>query len=109
LERERETRTHIHVTYNYMVKHFSIVLGESDDDSAGCLHLMELLYLTYVGIFRDRLCGLVVKVPGCKPRGPGYDSRRYNILYVAVGLERGPPSLVRINEELLERKVAAPV
>jgi hypothetical protein len=28
---------------------------------------------------------------------------------VAVGLERGPLSLVRINEELLERKIAAPV
>jgi hypothetical protein len=26
-----------------------------------------------------------------------------------VGLERGPLSLVRINEKLLERKVAAPV
>jgi hypothetical protein len=26
-----------------------------------------------------------------------------------MGLERGPLSLVRINEELLERKVAAPV
>jgi hypothetical protein len=26
-----------------------------------------------------------------------------------VGLERGPLSFVRINEELLERKVAAPV
>jgi hypothetical protein len=27
----------------------------------------------------------------------------------AVGLEQGPLSLVRINEELLERKVVAPV
>jgi hypothetical protein len=26
-----------------------------------------------------------------------------------MGMERGPLSLVRINEELLERKVAAPV
>jgi hypothetical protein len=26
-----------------------------------------------------------------------------------VGLERGPLSLARINEELLERKVSAPV
>jgi hypothetical protein len=30
-------------------------------------------------------------------------------LRVAMGLERGPVSLVRTNEELLERKVAAPV
>jgi hypothetical protein len=47
--------------------------------------------------------------PGYKSRGPGFDSRRYQILCVAVGLERGPLSLVRINEELLEKKVAAPV
>jgi hypothetical protein len=39
----------------------------------------------------------------------GFDSRRYKIFCVAVGLERVPLNLVRINEELLERKVAAPV
>jgi hypothetical protein len=26
-----------------------------------------------------RLCGLVVKLPGRRPRGPGFDSRRYQI------------------------------
>jgi hypothetical protein len=40
-------------------------------------------------------------------RGPAFDSRRYQIFCVAVGLERGP--LMRINEELLESKVAAPI
>jgi hypothetical protein len=43
----------------------------------------------------DRLCGLVI-------RGPGFDSRRYQIFWEIVGLERGPLSLVRITEELLE-------
>jgi hypothetical protein len=38
------------------------------------------------------------RVPGCKPRDPEFDSRRYQIFCVAVGLERGPLSLVRINE-----------
>jgi hypothetical protein len=38
-----------------------------------------------------------------------FDSRRYQIFGVAVVLEWGPLSLVRVNEELLERKVAAPV
>jgi hypothetical protein len=57
----------------------------------------------------DRLCGLVVRVPGCKPRGPRFDSRNYQIFCVAVGLERDPLSLVRINEEQLERKVAGSV
>jgi hypothetical protein len=46
----------------------------------------------------------VVRLPGCKPRGFGFDYRRYRILFVAVGLERGPLSLVTINEEILERK-----
>jgi hypothetical protein len=27
----------------------------------------------------DRLCGLVVRVPGYRSRGPGLDSRRYQI------------------------------
>jgi len=27
----------------------------------------------------DRLCGLVVRVSGYKYRGPGFDSRRYQI------------------------------
>jgi hypothetical protein len=40
---------------------------------------------------------------------PGFDSRCYQILCIAVGLERGPFSLMRINEELLERKVVARV
>jgi hypothetical protein len=48
----------------------------------------------------DRLCGLVVRVPGCRHRGTGFDFRRYQSFCVAVGLERGPLSLVSINEEL---------
>jgi hypothetical protein len=57
----------------------------------------------------NHICGLVVRVSGCKSRGPGLDSRRYQIFCVALGLERGPLDLMRINEELLERKVATPV
>jgi hypothetical protein len=34
----------------------------------------------------------------------GFDSRRYQILWEVVGLERGPLSLVSTTEELLERK-----
>jgi hypothetical protein len=36
------------------------------------------------------------------PLGPKF-------LIIAVGLERGPFSFVRINEELLEKEVTAPV
>jgi hypothetical protein len=42
-------------------------------------------------------------------RRPGFDSRRYQNTKKVVGLERGPLSLVSTAEELLDRKVAAPV
>jgi hypothetical protein len=45
-------------------------------------------------------------------RRPGFDSRHYQIFGgggKVVGLERGPLSLVSTTEELLDRKVAAPV
>jgi hypothetical protein len=38
-----------------------------------------------------------------------FDSRRFQIFWEEAGLERGPLSLVRTTEELLEGKVAAPV
>jgi hypothetical protein len=60
-------------------------------------------------MFIDRLCGLVVRVSGYRYRGPGLDSRRFQIFWEAAGLEWGPLSLVRTTEELLEGKVAAPV
>jgi hypothetical protein len=53
---------------------------------------------------RDRLCGLVVRVPGCRSKDPGYDSRRCEIFCEVFGLERGPFSLMKIIEELLEWK-----
>jgi hypothetical protein len=40
-------------------------------------------------------------------RRPGFDSRHYQ--KKVVGLERGPLSLVSTTEELLDRKVVAPV
>jgi hypothetical protein len=40
-------------------------------------------------------------------RRPGFDSWHYH--KKVVGLERGPLSLVSTTEELLDRKVAAPV
>jgi hypothetical protein len=61
-------------------------------------------FLNYI---HDLLCGLVVRVSGY--RCPGFDSRRYQIFWEVVSLERGSLSLVTIIEELLERTVAAPV
>jgi hypothetical protein len=57
----------------------------------------------------DHLCGLVVRVHEYRSRGTGFDSRRYQIFWNVVGLERGPFILMRITEKLLERKIAAPV
>jgi hypothetical protein len=55
-------------------------------------------------VHMDRFYGLMVRVPGYRSRDPGFDSRRYQIFWKVVGLERGPLSLVRIIEELLEWK-----
>jgi hypothetical protein len=64
----------------------------------------------YIYIYQwcDRLCGLVVRVLGYRSGGPGSipgTTRKKKV----VGLEQGPLSLVSITEELLDRKVAAPV
>jgi hypothetical protein len=52
----------------------------------------------------DRLLGLVVRVPGYRTKGPGFDSQRYQVFWKVVGLEQGPLSLVNTTEELLERR-----
>jgi hypothetical protein len=56
----------------------------------------------------DRLCGLVVRVFGYRSGGPDSipgTTRKKKV----VGLELGPLSLVSTSEELLDRKLAAPV
>jgi hypothetical protein len=57
---------------------------------------------------RGRLCGLVVRVLGYKSGGPGSIPGTTKKKKV-VGLERSPLGLVSTTEELLDRKVAAPV
>jgi hypothetical protein len=54
----------------------------------------------------DRLCGLVVRSLDYRSRGPGSIA---GTIKKVVGPERDPPSLVSATEELLHRKVAAPV
>jgi hypothetical protein len=58
----------------------------------------------YISFRRDRLCGLVDRVPGYRSRGLGFDSRSYQIFLEVVRVEWGPLSRVIINEELIERK-----
>jgi hypothetical protein len=57
--------------------------------------------------FNDRLYGLVVRVLGNRSGGQG--SIPGTTRKIVVGLERGSLSLVSTTEELLDRKVAAPV
>jgi hypothetical protein len=61
----------------------------------------------------------VVRVPGYRPGGPGSipgttrfsekKKRKKKEKKIVAGMERGPLSLVSTTEELLDRKVAAPV
>jgi hypothetical protein len=51
----------------------------------------------------DSLCGLVVRVPGYRSRGPWFNSQCYQIFWEVVSLERGPLSLMSTIEELLGR------
>ena len=92
------THTHTHTrTHTHTCTHTSV-------------QVHKLLHVTPLLIFRVLLAGLtasvglVVRVSGYRYWGPGFDSRRYQIFWVVVGLERGPLSLVRSTEELLELK-----
>jgi hypothetical protein len=62
-----------------------------------------MLQIYKASVNPDRLCGLVVRVSGYRYRGPGFDSRRFQIFWEAVGLERDPLSLMSTTEELLGR------
>jgi hypothetical protein len=69
-----------------------------------------LIIKTFLGLQQhlDSLCGLVVRVLGYRSGGPGSIPGTTKKKRV-VGLERGPLSLMSTTEELLERKIAAPV
>jgi hypothetical protein len=74
--------------------------------------LYNFLIYIFIRSFPDRLCGLVVRVLGYRSGGPGSipgTTRFSEKKKTVMGLERGPLSLVSTTEELLDRKVAAPV
>jgi hypothetical protein len=70
-------------------------------------HLANILLFSAKTLHSDRLCGLVVRVLGYRSGGPGSipGTTRKKVMC----LERGPLSLVSTTEELLDRKIAAPV
>jgi hypothetical protein len=53
--------------------------------------------------------GLVVKSFWLQIQRSGFDSRRYQIFWEVVGLERVPLSLLSTTEELVKKKIADPV
>jgi hypothetical protein len=71
--------------------------------------LFEYLTVAKLVETSDRLCGLVVRVLGYRSGGPGSIPGTTRKKKRVVGLERGALSLVSTTEELLDRKVAAPV
>jgi hypothetical protein len=80
---------------------FSFKLSENSDINE--LHLLSDTCNV------DRLCGLAVRVLGYRSGGPRSIPGTTRKKKKVVGLERGPLSLVSTTEELLDRKVAAPV
>jgi hypothetical protein len=64
----------------------------------------ELFPFVLLVVCLDRLCGVAVRVPGYRSRGPGIVFLHYQIFWEVVGLELGSLSLVSISEELLEWK-----
>jgi hypothetical protein len=70
--------------------------------------LIRLLNVHNVSDVRKIVCGLMVRILGYRSGGPdsipGTTKKKK-----VMGLERGPLSLVSTTEELLDRKVAAPV
>jgi hypothetical protein len=78
---------------------------DTEHDELQFVILIIILYW----LLDDRLCGLVVRVVGYRSWGPGSIPGTTIKKKKVVGLERGPFSLVSTTEELLDRKVAAPV
>jgi hypothetical protein len=60
--------------------------------------------ISYCDVYDDRLCGLVVRVPGYRSRGPGSIPGATRFSWEPEGLERAPLGLVITTEELLKRK-----
>jgi hypothetical protein len=69
---------------------------------------VESHFICKLYMYIECLCGLVVRVLGYRSEGPGSIPGTTGKKKV-VRLERGPLSLVSTTEELLDRKVAAPV
>jgi hypothetical protein len=91
-------------------------LKERREKGVGNLKMCAVQYVVSTHVTNLWLILLVIRSPlwssgqssWLQIRRPGFDSWHYQEKKV-MGLERGPLSLVSTTEELLDRKVAAPV
>jgi hypothetical protein len=81
--------------------YYMLVVDIINSQESGDCNFTDKLLETVLAT--DRRCGLVVRVPGYRSRCPRFYSRRYQIFWEVVSLERGPLSLVSTTEELLGR------
>jgi hypothetical protein len=87
--------------YHLIFRLFSIGMSARGDQSWLISPAQPQQILFPLKYYLDRLCGLEVRVPGYRSRGPGSIPQMF---WASMGLERGPLSLVSTIEELLERK-----
>jgi hypothetical protein len=67
-----------------------------------CTFLSATFILRMWWCILDHLYGLVVRVPGYRSRGPGFDSPSYQSFWEVMGLELGPLSLMSTLRSYME-------
>jgi hypothetical protein len=80
--------------------------GDEDYFFPGCYIVQSGRSLLIIGQTYNRLCALLIRVNGYRPRGPKFDSWHYQIFWEVLGLEWGSLNLVSTTEELLRRNTS---
>ena len=104
VEGRKASRAIRHVNKTIIIRH--LPQSETVPKHAQYCSLLKICNPKCCKLFRSYLHilwpPLWSRVSGYRYRGLGFDSRRYQIFWVVVGLERGPLNLMRSIEELLE-------
>jgi hypothetical protein len=85
---------------------FNLYVDSSREDRGYELHVATWILSTLsrlMKVISVCLCRYQITFHIFRGRGPGFDSRRFQIFWEAVGQKRGPLSLVSTTEELLGR------
>jgi hypothetical protein len=78
---------------------YGLVSSVDFTDHISCSCTVQALFISLLTI-----CGLVIRNSGYRSRGPGFDSRSYQVFWEVGAQERDALSLVRTIEELIEWK-----